>query len=121
MRAIDIIGNVDALEPNQFGIDKKLSWLSELDGQIYAELGTLFEPGCGQTKVYKSGDEELLIGFPYGESVYCHFIQAMMAAENFEIAKYNQHIAMFESAYGQYRDGMLRSRRSIYSGKQFRF
>lgn len=121
MRAIEIIERVDELEPNLFGIDRKLAWLSELDGQVYNEIGASYEPGDGEPKPYISGEEELLIGFPYGESIYGHFLKAMMAADNFETGKYNQHIAMFESAYGQYRDMILRTKRHRSSGRAFIF
>lgn len=121
MRAIDIIRSVDELEPNQFGIERKLAWLSELDGQIYGEIGRVYEPCREEPGQYKSGDEELFIEFPYGESIYTHFLQAMMAGENFETAKYNQHITMFDSAYAGYRDKMTRTHRHIKRGKPFRF
>lgn len=121
MRAIEIISKADELDPNQFSVEKKLAWLSELDGQIFLELGTVYEPCRAQPEVYRSGDEELLVGHPYADGIYCHFLQAMMAAENFETGKYNQHIALFDSAYAQFRDCMIRTRTHINRGRQFRF
>ena len=121
MKAIEIISKVDELDPNQFGVERKLSWLAELDGQIFAELGEAYEPCWEQPGIYQTGEEELLVEFPYSDGVYRHFLQAMMAAENFEIGKYNQHMALFDSAYGQYRDCIMRTKMHTGAGKEFRF
>lgn len=121
MKAIDIIRRVDELEPNQYGVGQKLAWLAELDGQIYAELGEAYEPCREQPESYPTGEEELLVPYPYGAEIYCSFLKAMIEAENFETARYNESIAMFDSLYGQYRDGVLRSKRHKNSGKAFVF
>lgn len=120
MRAIEIIKSVDALEPNLYGIDRKLAWLSELDGQIYAEIGSCFEPCREEPGRYVTGEEELLVPFPFGE-MYRSFLKAMIAMENFETAKYNENIELFDSLYGQYRDGLLRTERHVNRGKRFLF
>ena len=121
MKAIDIIQKVDELEPNQYGVEQKLSWLSQLDGQIFRELISAYDSAAVLPESYTGGDEALLVPFPYGESVYLGYLQAMIAAENFEAAKYNQHISMFNSAYSQFRDWYMRSRTHVKTGGQFRF
>ena len=35
MKAMDVIKQVDILEPNQYGVGQKLRWLAMLDGQVY--------------------------------------------------------------------------------------
>ena len=121
MKAIDIIRKVDELEPNQFGADKKLAWLSELDGQIYLELSRVYEPCMSQPGRYVNGEEELLVDEPYAQGVYSHFLQAMMASENYETGKYNQHITLFDSAYRQYANSVTRTHTHTGTGKTFLF
>ncbi len=121
MKAIEIIQKVDELEPNQYGVAQKLSWLLQLDGKIYRELTAAYDAQASMPSGEGDGDRTLLIGFPYCESVYCAFLQAMIAAENFETAKYNQQIAMFDSAYGQYRDWYMRSKKHLNTGDSFKF
>lgn len=117
MKAIEIIERVDALEPNQYNAAQKLDWLSQLDGQIFHELGSAVaeEMPAG----YDTGNEELLVPFPDAEQVYGFYLRAMIALNNFETARYNQHIAMFDSAYGRFRDFCLR-RGGFSGGGHFR-
>lgn len=121
MKAIEAIRRVDILEPNQYAVDQKLRWLSLLDGQIYEELISAYEPGEEKPVEYLSGDEELLVPMPYAESIYCRYLQAMIAAENFESAKYNQQIVLYNGAFQQYRDWICRRGRHRNRGKGFRF
>lgn len=121
MKAIEVIQKVDRLEPNQYDVGQKLDWLAELDGQIFRELASAYDSQAVMPAGYSHGEEELLVPFPYGESVYCRYLQAMIAAGNFETAKYNQQIAMYDSAYSQYRDWCLRSKKHRSSGEGFKF
>ena len=106
MTAIEIIDRTDALEPNSYGVGEKLRWLSQLDGQIAAELPAIHD---APSAAYSTGEETLLVPFPYAEGVYGSYLRAMIAFNNFEASKYDQHIAMFDAVYSQYRDGVLRS------------
>ena len=38
MQIDEIIARVDSLEPNQYEKETKLSWISQLDGKIFAEI-----------------------------------------------------------------------------------
>ena len=117
MTAIDIIELTDALEPNQYGVGEKLRWLSQLDGQIAAELPAIHTAPAAP---YSTGEETLLVPFPYAEGVYGSYLRAMIAFNNFEASKYDQHIAMFDAVYAQYRDGVLRSGALRRRGTGFR-
>jgi hypothetical protein len=112
---------VDSLEPNQYGVEQKLKWLSMLDGQIYEELIKFYYEQAIKPGEYSTGEEELLVPIPYAEGVYCRYLQAMIAAENAESAKYNQQIVLYNSAYQQFRDWVYRDRSHINKGKRFRF
>lgn len=51
MQAADIISEVDALEPNQYGMEFKLRWLSDLDGQIFDEVMKQHLPLTGNERL----------------------------------------------------------------------
>lgn len=124
MTANQIIAKVDELEPNQYSTELKLSWLSQLDGQIFEELILTHLPEhhhhrhhwkgnpldqelpphwCPNDRrefvPYETGDEELIAQAPYGERMYIPYLQGMIAAENSEVGKYNVEITRYNSAY----------------------
>ena len=121
MKAIEAIHRVDILEPNQYAVDQKLRWLSLLDGQIFEELINAYEPEREKPGEYITGEEELLAPMPYAESIYCRYLQAMIAAENCESAKYNQQIVLYNGAFQQYRDWICRRCRHRNRGRGFIF
>ncbi len=99
MKAMDIIDRVDMMEPNDYPPEQKLQWLSTLDGQVYREVLRTHE-GCGVWNgVYETGQEELLIGPPYGEDIYYYYLQARIAQENSETQRYNKRMVLFNNAY----------------------
>lgn len=121
MKAMEAIELVDELEPNQYDTRVKLRWLSVLDGQIFDELIQDYYPQAKRPEGYSEGTEELLVPQPYAEGIYCRYLQAMIAAENFESAKYDQQIILYNGAYKQYRDWICRSMRHRSRGLGFRF
>ena len=104
LTAGDIIATVDNVEPNQYSTGQKLGWLNELDGLVWDEVvRTHLRFECPKERtVIDSVTSELLIPFPYGESIYSHYLQAMIASENGEAAKYNQQISLYNAAYRTY-------------------
>ena len=82
MTVNDIIAAVDLKEPNSYSREEKLRWLSALDGKVREEVLLTHEgyDGSSDFAPYESGEEELLIPFPYGEGVYTHYLIAMIAA-----------------------------------------
>ena len=122
MKAIDVIERVDLLEPNDYSPEQKLHWLSSLDGKIFHEVIRTHEGAeTGEAPVYQSGDEELLVGPPYGEDLYYYYLQAMIAAENSETQRYNKRMTMFNSAYTGWTDHYARTHRALQSGRHFVF
>ncbi len=99
MKAMDIIDRVDLLEPNDYSPEQKLHWLSTLDGKIWRKVIHTHEGGNAWCGPYRTGDEELIVGPPYGEDIYYHYLQAMIAAENSETQRYNKRMTMFNAAY----------------------
>lgn len=86
-----LIAKVDALTPNQYSKDQKLNWISQLDHKIDIEL----------RKTHMIPEDEELKN-PYEDDLYTYWLQAMIALQNAEIAKYNQQISMFNNTYGQF-------------------
>ena len=122
MKAIDMIERVDLLEPNDYSPEQKLHWLSGLDGKVFRELIETHEDAPTDTlPAYVSGDEELLIGAPYGEDLYYYYLQAMIAAENSETQRYNKRMTLFNSAYTAFAAWYARTHRPRRSGGHFRF
>ena len=122
MKAIDMIERVDLLEPNDYSPEQKLHWLQSLDGKIFRELVETHEQAETETlPAYVSGDEELLIGEPYGEDLYYYYLQAMIAAENSETQRYNKRMTLFNSAYTAFSAWYVRTHRPRQAGDHFRF
>ena len=120
MTAMDLIERVDLLEPNDYGPEQKLQWLSALDGKAFLEI---VEPrlGGGIMPAYVNGTEELLIEEPFALDVYYNYMQAMIAAENSETQRYNKRMVMFNAAYKEWTDWYNRTHQPIPAGTHFRF
>lgn len=104
MTGTQIIELVDLKEPNSYTADEKVSWLSNLDGKIFEDVlkkYTEFDLEDAFTP-YTDGSEDLLIGAPYGEDIYIHYLIAMIAQGNAETSRYNQQIALYNAAYSQW-------------------
>ena len=71
--------------------------------------------------MYQTGEEELLVGAPYGEDLYYYYLQAMIAAENSETQRYNKRMTMFNSAYTGWADFYARTHRPLRAGTHFVF
>ena len=94
---------------------------SDLDGKVFRELIETHEDAQTDTlPVYAGGDEELLVGAPYGEDLYYYYLQAMIAAENSETESYEQLRLLYNSALQQFGDWYNRSHRPL-GGVRFWF
>lgn len=102
MKAMDIIDRVDLMEPNQYDPEQKLKWLSVLDGKVYEEIIRPREVEPQGFEEYTSGDEELLVPFPYDYDVYYYYLQAMIAIENGETQRANRRMTLFNNAYTEF-------------------
>lgn len=120
MKAMDIIDRVDLLEPNEYSPEQKLRWLSTLDGKIYTEVILTHEGGkLDAMPEYETGQEELLVERPYGEDMYYYYLQAMIASENSENARYLKRSTQFNNAYKQFVDWYNRNHMPLKTGMQF--
>jgi len=123
MTVNEIIANVDLKEPNSYSSAEKLRWLSALDGKIFEEVLKTHEglEADASPEPYSTGEEELLIPFPYGEGVYTHYLIAMIAAANAETARYNQQIAMYNAEYSQWWNAWHAAHLPLHGGARFVF
>ena len=122
MTVNSIIELVDLKEPNAYTADEKIRWLSDLDGKIFREAILTHEhEEDAEFEPYSDGTEELLIGAPYGEDIYVHYVIARIAAGNAETARYNQQIAMYNAAYSQWWNRLNATVTPLHEGHRFRF
>ena len=122
MKAMDMIDRVDLLEPNDYGPEQKLQWLSTLDGKAFREVIETHEDAPTDTlPSYVNGDEELLIEAPFALDIYYYYLQAMIAAENSETQRYNKRMTMFNAAYQEWTNWYNRTHMPKRAGTHFRF
>ena len=122
MKAMEIIERVDLMEPNDYSPEQKLHWLSTLDGKLVQEVILTHEDAeDAAPPVYETGDEELVIGAPYGEDIYYYYLQAMIAAENSETQRYNKRMTLFNSACQGWVNWYNRTHRPRGAGTRFKF
>ena len=122
MTVNNIIAAVDLKEPNSYTREEKLRWLSALDGRVVEEVIKTHEGGEIDTPPsYETGAEELVIGEPYGGDIYYHYLQAMIAAENSEIQRYNRRMTLFNSAYAAWCSRYAAAHAPKRAGDAFRF
>ena len=117
MTISEVIAIVDDLMPNQYSTDQKIRWLSTLDGKIFHEVIQTHLGSRCFFQGHETDDEDLLVQPPYAEDVYTRYLQARIAAENNEIAKYDQFMTLFNSAYGDFTAWYNRTHRPIGQGR----
>lgn len=139
MTANEIISKVDALQPNQYSFEQKLGWLSQVDGEIFKDVilthhhpskrimeRAYRDPDNRHNMIYsdyESGDDVLIVGKPYADNLYVYYLQAMIAMENSEIAKYSQYSSLYNSAYVSWAGHYNRDHVPLHArgGNRFRF
>lgn len=122
MTIIEVITDIDELKPNGYSQAFKVQWLSELDGKVKGEIIDTHEDG---EDVSFSGyndetptETELLIPHPY-DDVYTYWLEAKIDYANGEYAKYNNSMAMFNTAYSAFE--RYYNREHMPNGKSFKF
>lgn len=114
----EALAKVDALQPNQYDFETKMSWLTQVDGEIFKDIilthhnppervmrRSEFDPdmpGHLILKPYNNGDDVLIVGSPYADTVYIYWLQAQISMQNSEIAKYSQYATQYNAAYQSY-------------------
>lgn len=122
MTIIELITDVDALKPNGYEQPYKVQWLSQLDSRVKQDIIDTHE--CGEDVVFNGYnddtpiDTELLIPHPYDE-VYRFWLEAQIDYANGEYTKYNNSMAMFNTAYSAFE--RYYNRTHMPKGKELKF
>lgn len=122
MTIIEALNKIDNLKPNSYTQQDKVKWLSILDGIIKTEIIDTHE---GAEKVTFNGYEAetpvetvLLVPAPY-DDVYVKWLEAQIDYANGEIAKYNNSMDMFNTAYSAF--ARYYNRTHMPKGKPIKF
>ena len=122
MTIIEMITDVDAMKPNGYEQIYKIQWLSQLDSRIKQDIIDTHEGG---EDVSFSGynadtplDTKLLVQSPHDE-VYRYWLEAQIDYANGEYTKYNNSMAMFNTAYSAFERYYNRTHMPI--GKSVKF
>lgn len=105
MKLIEAITRIDELKHNTIDKTMKLSWLAALDGMVKQQIidthaggeGITFTPYTEETP----DDTQLLIPAPY-EELYLWWLGAQIDYHNGDFTRYNNSIAMFNTAMDVY-------------------
>ncbi|MBR3428982.1 MAG: hypothetical protein IKG87_02670 [Clostridia bacterium] len=97
------IQEADENRPNAFSNEKKVRWLSELDGTIAAELMRMSDEDLVQFE-YDPVDDlntELLVSFPH-DKIYLLYLIAKIDELNGEYGRYANSSALYNMAYNDF-------------------
>ena len=95
----EAIDKADALKPNQFTEEEKMSWLNALDAQIHEDIIKTHRGwDHKEFKKYESAEDALIVPFPF-EEVYVSFLKMKFDDENGDTQRYNNSAAMYNAHY----------------------
>lgn len=124
MTISEIIDICDRLVPNAYTEADKVRWLMALDSLIYKDVIATHE-GWETVKApdYSANDmnKALIVGAPYGEDIYVNYLQAKIAQNNGEDAKYNKAIVFYNEAYERFAKSYNESHCPLPKMPYFRF
>ena len=128
MTIMDALYRIDEVKPNSYSQAEKMKWLSSLDGVIKSEIIDTHEKcaGCeGCKDVTFNGYDEatdlstpLLVPAPY-DDIYLRWLETQIDYANGEYGKYNNSMAMYNTAYTAYANHYNRTHMPI--GKKLKF
>ena len=100
-----VIEMVEAVKPNVYSDEMKLSWISELDGIVKRQV--IQEVDFTPYKYPDDLDKELLIPAPY-DNVYATYVEAKIDYYNKEFGNYNNSVGMFDGMFTEYKKAYIR-------------
>ena len=117
MKIIDVITQVDNLKPNQYSIEEKINWLSEIELKIKNEIIDTHEKindKLDKFTQYTEDDieKDLAVEEPYSV-LYVRYLSMMVDYYNAEFTRYNNSSVMFNLAYNDYANYYNRKYKSI--------
>jgi len=102
---LQAISRADLDRPNEIPTERKLQWLSTLDGRIDRELMQRFDGAPPAFSGYGEETElqtaELLVRFPY-DDLYLRYLVLRIDLEQGELERYNNDAAAFNRIWQSY-------------------
>ncbi len=124
MTIIEAINRLDALKHNTYTQSDKVEWLSRLDGMVKKHIIDTHE--ADEELIFTGYDDttdlqtELLVPSPHDE-MYLRWMEAQVDYHNGEYGKYNNSVAMFNTAYEAYQSFYTRNHLPVAKGGRFLF
>lgn len=99
------IARFDTLYPNEIPYDRKIEWLSELDGRVYEEIVALHE-GAPPTAftgyiLATPGNTKLMVPFPF-DKIYPEYLHAMLELVRGNATQYNNCMQLAVATFDAY-------------------
>lgn len=104
MKVIDVIERVDDLKPNSYLFETKVSWLSQLEEQIYDDLIKTHDNPLNieYKKLSEDNTEMELIAPDRFEEMYVAWLFTKIDFYNAEITRYNNSALLFNTLYQEF-------------------
>jgi hypothetical protein len=119
--AIDI---TDKLTPNAYDETEKVRWLLTIDQMVYTDLIATHEGAERFEKPEYAAEDiatDLLVPEPYAEDIYINYLQAKIAQQNGEDAKYNKAVLFYNDGYTRFAQAYDAAHRPMPKLTHFRF
>lgn len=119
MKIIDAIRRIDSLKHNTYSNSDKLEWLSRVDAMVKKFITDT--PDEVSIIIYDDATDlqtELLVPSPFDE-MYLRWLEAQIDYHNGEYGKYNNAIAVFNTAFEAYKN--YYNRTHMPSGRHFKY
>ncbi len=101
MTGAQAVAALEELTPNSYPLEQKLRWLQQVEAQLAGEVYFVQVPAV-------SADTALMAPAGY-EEVYLRYLQAQIHLEAGEITRYNNAIALYNTALAALRRCHIRS------------
>ena len=95
---------VDAVRTNDFPIDAKLAWLSQVEGRIASEIFLMAPAELPQFQfktILEDGDKELLVDPPY-DDIYGAYLTAKVDSKNGEFNRLSTAAQAFNRIWDEF-------------------
>ncbi|MBR2224385.1 MAG: hypothetical protein IKO00_03440 [Oscillospiraceae bacterium] len=95
---------VDAVKINDFPIDAKLAWLSQVEGRIASEIFLMAPAELPQFQfktILEDGDKELLVDPPY-DDIYGAYLTAKVDSKNGEFNRLSTAAQSFNRLWNEF-------------------
>lgn len=108
MTVREVLDRVDAIKPSAFDDGVKLGWLNELEGEIQVQIHGVAPDAITVYRLPEDEGAQPLAPAPF-DRVYHLTVAAMIDFANGEYDKYQNSMAMANSAYEDYARWYIRS------------